>query len=65
MLFWVPKAGSIGTGVSMLTYNNQVQFGVIADRELIADPGALVKLIGEEFTRLARLVRRGGRSIAA
>jgi diacylglycerol O-acyltransferase len=65
MLFWVPQAGSIGTGVSMLTYNDQVQFGVIADRELIADPRTLVKLIGVEFTRLLRIVQRGARSVAA
>jgi WS/DGAT/MGAT family acyltransferase len=65
MLFWVPQAGSIGTGVSMLTYDGQVQFGVIADRQLIADPRALVELIGVEFSRLAKLVRSGTRSVTA
>ena len=38
VLFWVPQSGSIGTGVSMLTYNGQVQFGVIADRQLVPKP---------------------------
>jgi WS/DGAT/MGAT family acyltransferase len=65
MLFWVPQAGSIGTGVSMLTYNGQVQFGVIADRQLIVEPLSLVKLIGTEFSRLAKLVRHGRRSVTA
>lgn len=65
MLFWVPQAGSIGTGVSMLTYNDQVQFGVIADRQLVVDPHTLVKLIGVEFSRLAKIVRREARSVTA
>jgi diacylglycerol O-acyltransferase len=63
MLFWVPQAGSIGTGVSMLTYNGQVQFGVISDRQLIADPGKLVRLIEVEFNRLVYLVLLGGSAL--
>ncbi len=47
LLFWVPQAGGIGTGVSMLTYCGDVQFGVIADRHLIADPDKLVTMMGD------------------
>ena len=46
LLFWVPQAGGIGTGVSILTYAGEVQFGVIADRHLIPDPEELVGLLG-------------------
>jgi diacylglycerol O-acyltransferase / wax synthase len=63
LLFWVPPAGSIGTGVSMLTYRGQVQFGVIADRQLIPKPAELVKLIGIEFERLVFLVLLGAGSL--
>ena len=59
ILFWVPQAGSIGTGVSMLTYHGQVQFGVLADRQLIPDPGELVAEIFAEFERLLYLVLLG------
>jgi diacylglycerol O-acyltransferase / wax synthase len=59
LLFWVPQAGSIGTGVSMLTYAGDVQFGLIADRRLIPDPGELVELIEAEFDRLVLLVLLG------
>jgi WS/DGAT/MGAT family acyltransferase len=59
MLFWVPQAGSIGTGISMLTYTGSVQFGVISDRQLIADPHELVQLIGAEFEQLVYLVLLG------
>lgn len=60
ILFWVPQAGSIGTGVSMLSYNGRVQFGVIADREMIPDPRELIGHVGAEFERLVLLVLLGG-----
>jgi diacylglycerol O-acyltransferase / wax synthase len=63
LLFWVPQAGSIGTGVSMFSYGGEVQFGVIADRGLIPDPGELVALIQTEFDRLVFLILLGGGSL--
>ncbi len=60
VLFWVPQSGSVGAGVSMLTYCGRVQYGVMADRELIPDPVRLVELLAEEFERLALLVLLGG-----
>lgn len=63
LLFWVPQSGSIGTGVSMLTYNGQVQFGVIADRQLVPNPTELVELIVTEFERLVFLVLLGAGSL--
>lgn len=60
LLFWVPQAGSIGVGVSMLSYHEQVQLGVIADRHLIAAPGELVELMKSEFERLVLTVLMGG-----
>lgn len=63
MLFWVPQAGSIGTGVSMLSYNGRVQFGVIADRQHIPDPRAFVSRVEIEFERLVLLVLLGGRTL--
>lgn len=60
MLFWVPQAGSIGIGVSMLSYNGRVQFGVIADRKLIPKPAALTAQMASEFDRLVYLVLLGG-----
>ena len=43
----------------MLTYNGQVQFGVMSDRQLIPDPRKLVELIETEFERLVLLVLLG------
>jgi diacylglycerol O-acyltransferase len=57
--FWVPQGGSIGVGVSMLTYNGTVQFGVISDRALIAEPAELVRMMCEELERLVLLLLLG------
>ena len=63
LLFWVPQTGGIGTGVSMFTYQDAVQFGVVADRRLIPDPSELVSIIQTEFDRLVFLVLLGGGSL--
>ena len=31
IMFWVPQSGDIGMGVSILSYNGRVQFGLITD----------------------------------
>ena len=63
VLFWVPQGGSIGTGVSILSYAGRIQFGVIADRQLIPRPREIVELIGVEFERLVYLILLGGGSL--
>jgi diacylglycerol O-acyltransferase / wax synthase len=63
VLFWVPQSGSIGTGVSMLTYRGRVQFGVTSDRALIPEPGRLVEQLAIEFERLVFLVLLGAGSL--
>jgi WS/DGAT/MGAT family acyltransferase len=65
LLFWVPQAGDIGTGVSMLSYNGGVQFGVMADRQLIPKPAELVAEIRREFERLALVVLLGAERVTA
>lgn len=37
-MFWVPQAGDIGLGVSIVSYAGQVQFGIVADEAILADP---------------------------
>lgn len=50
--FWVPQAGDIGVGVSLLTYDGRVHFGLIADRHLIAEPGDVARRFAAEFEKL-------------
>ena len=52
MHFWVPQSGSIGVGISILSYAGKVFFGLIADRACIAEPSRVVDRLAPEFERL-------------
>jgi len=51
-LFWVPQSGSVGLGVSILSYGGGVQFGVITDSSLCPDPQAIIDQFAPEFDKL-------------
>ena len=51
-MFWVPQSGDIGMGVSILSYNGAVQFGLITDRGLCPDPEHVISHFGPEFEKL-------------
>lgn len=55
LMFWVPQTGSIGLGISILSYNGRVHFGLIADARLMPDPGAVIRRFGPEFEKLLYL----------
>ncbi|MEO8803028.1 MAG: wax ester/triacylglycerol synthase family O-acyltransferase [Rudaea sp.] len=52
LMFWVPQNGSIGMGLSILSYNGQVHFGLIADQKRVADPDAIVRFFAREVEKL-------------
>jgi diacylglycerol O-acyltransferase len=52
MMFWVPQSGDIGLGVSVLSYNGGVQFGLIADVKLCPDPQQVIDYFQPEFETL-------------
>lgn len=51
-MVWVPQTGSVGLGVSILSYGGGVQFGVIADTSLCPEPQRIVDEFTPEFERL-------------
>ncbi len=55
MMFWVPQTGSVGVGISILSYNGRVHFGLIADAKLIPDPEHVIQRFGAEFEKLLYL----------
>jgi WS/DGAT/MGAT family acyltransferase len=59
LMFWVPQTGSIGVGVSIMSYNGRVHFGLIADAKLIPDPDAVIRRFGPEFEKLLYLALMG------
>jgi diacylglycerol O-acyltransferase / wax synthase len=50
--FWVPQSGGIGMGISILSYNGRIHFGVITDVGLVPDPNRIVGLFRGEFDKL-------------
>jgi diacylglycerol O-acyltransferase / wax synthase len=54
-LFWVPQSGSVGLGVSILSYGGGVQFGVVSDATLCPDPQAIIDQFEPEFAKLSML----------
>ena len=52
-LFWVPQSGTVGLGVSILSYGGGVQFGVVSDSTLCPEPQAIIDRFEPEFAKLA------------
>ena len=52
LMFWVPQSGDIGMGVSIISYNDNVQFGVVTDRGLCPDPERVIERFPAQFEQL-------------
>jgi WS/DGAT/MGAT family acyltransferase len=52
MMFWVPQSGNIGIGVSILSYDGGVQFGLVTDKKLCANPQDIIDRFTPEFEKL-------------
>jgi NRPS condensation-like uncharacterized protein len=55
LMFWVPRAGTIGTGLSIISYHDQVFVGIATDQGHVPDPDVLVAAFVEEFEALKNL----------
>ncbi len=55
MMFWVPQTGSIGMGISIISYRGQVFCGLITDHKLVPDPETVMAHFLEEFDNLLHL----------
>ena len=55
LMFWVPQNGQIGLGISILSYNGQVFFGLITDSRLVSDPRNIIERFKPEFEKLLYL----------
>ncbi|MEO7252428.1 MAG: wax ester/triacylglycerol synthase family O-acyltransferase [Arenimonas sp.] len=59
MMFWVPQTGSIGMGISIMSYHGKVHFGLISDAKLVPDPDAIIQRFRPEFEKLLYLALMG------
>ena len=50
-MVWVPQSGNVGMGVSILSYNGHVQFGLMTDKNWFR-PGSIVNRFAPEFEKL-------------
>ena len=55
MMFWVPQTGNIGIGISILSYQGRVHFGLLGDGRLMPDPDAVIGRFRPEFEKLLYL----------
>ncbi|MGY4828424.1 wax ester/triacylglycerol synthase family O-acyltransferase [Sphaerotilaceae bacterium SBD11-9] len=55
VVFWVPTAGNIGLGVSIMSYAGGVQFGLRTDEALCARPQEIIDQFAAEFDQLTVL----------
>ena len=58
-MFWVPQSGDIGIGVSILSYNGGVQFGIVTDDALVQDPDDIIRRFAPEFEKLVMMALMG------
>ena len=59
VMFWIPRFGGIGLGVSILSYADQVRVGVISDRDVVPDPEAVIAHLHDELDALLVLQSAG------
>lgn len=52
-MVWAPQSGRIGLGITLFSYADTVQFGVVADNNLVARPAELVRYFVNSFKELA------------
>jgi diacylglycerol O-acyltransferase len=59
MMFWVPRSGNVGLGISIFSYNGKVTMGIAADEGLMPDAEVLLEGFEEESDYLLDLVTSG------
>jgi diacylglycerol O-acyltransferase / wax synthase len=59
LMFWVPRTGKIGTGISIISYAGTVTLGVATDENLLPDPEVLLNDFKEELEDVHKLVKSG------
>lgn len=59
LMFWVPRSGQAGLGISILSYAGKVTVGIAADANRMPDPERLLEGFEDEFKAMLKLVQSG------
>lgn len=54
IMFWVPCAGNVGLGMSVLAYNGKVRLGVVSDAGQLDEPREIVEAFEREIRDLGK-----------
>jgi hypothetical protein len=57
LMFWVPRSGRLGLGISIISYAGEVRVGIASDPGLIEDPQDLVDSFHKSFEELEGLLK--------
>ncbi len=57
MMFWVPQAGRLSVGISILSYAGNIYLGIATDAGLVPDPEVVLAGIYEELERMKVIAR--------
>jgi WS/DGAT/MGAT family acyltransferase len=57
IMFWVPQAGDIGIGISILSYDGRLRIGLMSDGTLLPQPRQVLDRAQAEFARLLPLAQ--------
>ncbi|NOY70534.1 MAG: wax ester/triacylglycerol synthase family O-acyltransferase [Deltaproteobacteria bacterium] len=59
IMFWVPRIGGLGIGISIISYNNRVSVGIATDTGLVKDPKTILENFVNEFRMLLGMYKAG------
>ena len=59
IMFWVPRIGGLGLGISIISYNGKVSLGICTDSGLVSDPKSILNHFENEFRMLLGMYRAG------
>ena len=57
LMFWVPQAGEIGLGISIISYKGLVTLGIMIDEKLVSNPQAIMDGFEQELAALEERLR--------
>ena len=56
MMGWVPQAGNVALGISIISYDGQVFVGINTDAGLVPNPSTIIDHFNVEFEQLLELI---------
>ncbi|MBC2714279.1 MAG: wax ester/triacylglycerol synthase family O-acyltransferase [Desulfobacteraceae bacterium] len=59
IMFWVPRIGGLGLGISIISYNGKVSLGIATDTGLVQDPKTILDNFENEYRMLLGMYRAG------